>query len=217
MRACILLGLLCAGGAFGANSAVISEILKKSNVYKQVVEDRQVIAHARFQKETSGRSFEVYASTLAGASPEYAMKILTQYDLYHRLVPLVEESQVGKDGLLELRGGAMGLTLHSFLKLKAVSDTRIEFSIVRGHFEGMKGFAQVEPYNERASLLYLTGKVDISDGSFFKEFLLQRAAEFALTLTGEKMRTYIQDSQKDRSDTHDPKVPQPRSSLHGSN
>lgn len=196
---------------------MISEVLKKANIYSQVVADRQVVAHARFGKEAKGRNFEVYASALAGASPGYAMKILTQYDLYHKLVPLVEESKVGKDGLLELKGGAMGLRLHSFLKLQAVSESRIEFSIVRGHFEGMKGFAQVENHNERSSLLYLTGKVDIGEGSFMKEFLLQRAAEFALTLTGEKMRTYIQDSQRERSNTHDPKVPQPRSSLHGSN
>ena len=199
----------------------IASLLKKETL-KRVLEDREVMTHAELTSEDDARDpdlkrYQYYAAMSVNASPTQTRRVLTQYDLYEKMIPYVSKSRyVAQDHALLLEGGIWNFKMGSLLKIEERGEGAIGFRIVEGHFTGMTGDILFEPSGERSTLVLLRGE---SHGRRWPpRLILERGAEIVFGYTGRRMRSFIE-AEKDSpiptpagGSSNDHEVPQPRNS-----
>ena len=186
--------------------------LLKPAVYDRVVKDREVMTHAKID----GPSYSYYAAMLVRSPVDQTRSVLTNYELYSKLISYVETTRYNPEThILEMRGSFMGWGLHSWILFEEKSDGWIHFKIVSGHFTGMTGDMYFEPYGavgaDKSSLVYMGGALTQSDWPPIPKFILEWGAEIVFGITGNRMRSYIESTKV--STPNDQNLPQPRRRL----
>jgi hypothetical protein len=208
-----------------SSSAVKPEIrsLLKPAVYERVMKDRQIMTHASLDelpKPSSSKKYSYYACMLVHASVQKTHRILTDYQLYSKLIPYIDRAKYDpKTHLLDIQGGVLGWVLHSWVKFEERGDSAIHYSIVQGHFQGLSGDIYFESRAEKGTLVYMAGEQVQKDWP--PKFILERGAEIVFGFTARRMRSYIESpdsgntdvgSKKDerqKNDSTNTAVPQP--------
>jgi hypothetical protein len=146
--------------------------LLRPELVKRVIDDREVAKHA--QLETGRYSF--YAAMLAHAGLERTRRVLTNYELYAKLVPFIETAKYSPiEQTLEIYGGVLGFYLRSWVRFDERSDQWIHYRIVRGHFAGLEGDIFFENEGEKGTLVYFAGSQ--RGDKWPPAFVIERGAE----------------------------------------
>jgi ribosome-associated toxin RatA of RatAB toxin-antitoxin module len=183
-----LASLVLLASLAGAAEPPRIEALLKPAVYRKVEREREVAVHA----DLEGERYEIYAAMLVRASPRRTREILTDYRVYARLIPYVDEARFDeKTRRLELRGGIWKYRLSSTLQFTEHSDRWIAFEVVEGHFRGMRGAFHFEPRDERGTLVYMRG--DHRQAQWPPAMIVEQGAEIVFGFTAKRMRSYIED------------------------
>lgn len=156
-------------------------------VMTSVTQDREVYAKAKLD----GKKYDFHTAMQVSASLERTKKILTDYPLYKKLVPLVDRSDYSPaTKLLWLEGGVLGYLLSSKILMTDLRLEAMRFEIKEGHFQGLKGEIHLEKLKDRGTLVFMTGWIE--GGEFPPKYVIEHGAAFALTYAGRKMRAYIE-------------------------
>lgn len=213
----ILLSFIVSKPEAFAEKSHISSLLKDT-VLKRIVENREVMSHAVLHDpdpkpgSNQDRRYEYYASMLIRATPKHTQKVLTQYELYEKFVPFVDQARFdSKKNLLELAGGIWNFKLRSFIQFKEVGKTAIHFRIVKGSFQGMTGKVLFEPWGERDTLVYLGGEQVGKEWP--PQFILEKGAEVVFSITGKKMRSLVEEKKVGETQPGNSGLPQPQKSF----
>jgi hypothetical protein len=170
------------------------------------------------------RDYSFYAAMLVDASLAKTHRILTDYSLYAKMIPYINQAQYdAKTHLLTLTGGIWRFQLHSVLRFEERGERSIHYVIVSGHFPGLSGDILFEPATgpsgEIMTLVMMRG--DQKHWAFPPRLIIEQGAQIVFEFTAGRMRSYIQEiSSKDlskespkESGDEKSKVPQPRSHL----
>jgi len=207
--------------------------LLKPKVYDRVLKDRDVMTHASLDDvpgpfgsplNSAGKSpaknaappreYSFYAAMLVHASFQQTRDVLTNYELYSKLIPYVSETKYNeKTHILEIQGGILGWVLHSWVRFDERSPSPnysvIHFQMVAGHFIGMAGDIIFESRGEQGTLVYMDGH-QIQE-NWPPQFVMERGAEIVFGFTANRMRSYIE-SKPAEGQNHGG-FPQPRRHL----
>ena len=171
------------------------ESLIKAKVYKEVVEDRDVISSASLDSvpgEEELKHYHFYAVMLVRASVKQTQDTLTNYPQYAKVIPYVDQSDYDpKTQRLKIQGGIFKYVMSSTVQFENRSDRWIHYSIVQGHFTGMEGDIFFETSDAKGTLVYLRGGV--SGTGFPPAFIIEKGAEIVLGFAGKRLRNLIQD------------------------
>ena len=202
----------------------------KPEISRKVLEDRLIETHASLDKIDGGerKRYSFHAVMAVHAPIERTHRILTDYSLYSKMIPYIDEADYSPaTHLMKLRGGIWAFRLASQLRFSERSDRWIHFDIIGGHFTGLAGDIFFESAGEKGTLVYMKGE---QQGSGFPPaFVIERGAEIVFSFTARKMRSYIE-SQSEAPQEHkqdwrgqpeppptggkiDGEVPKPRSHL----
>jgi len=205
--------------------------LLKPKIYDRVLKDRDVMTHASLddvpgpfgasgshKNAAPPQEYSFYAAMLVDSSFDQTRAILTNYELYAKLIPYVSQAKYDKQThLLEIQGGILGWTLHSWVRFSERSPSWIHFQMVAGHFTGMSGDILFESRGEQGTLVYMDGH-QIQE-NWPPKFVLERGAEIVFGFTANRMRSYIETEaragSKDgtKEGQNNGGVPQPRKHL----
>jgi hypothetical protein len=174
------------------STPTIQSLLKPA-VYEQVMKSRDVMTHAKID----GPSYSFYAAMKVQASVERTRAVLTNYELYSKLISYVKKTAYDPSTqTLEIVGSFMGWTMHSWVKFEDRSPNWIHYTFVRGHFAGMSGDMYFEsfmpPRGSAGSLVYLAGGLSQSKWPPIPKMILEWGAEIVFGFTGGHMRSYIE-------------------------
>ncbi len=182
------------------------------------MKNREIMAHGKLETiRDELKHYRFYASMLVRSTHRRAREILTDYELYAKMIPYVQSAELDKKtNTLKLVGGIWKFVLQSTVVFEERSDNWIFFRIVDGHFKGMTGHVLFEPKGDQGTLVYLGG--DVKGTAWPPAFVIERGAEIVFGVTGRRMRSYIESNQEPKAreqgeSSNDPEVPQPRSRL----
>jgi hypothetical protein len=212
-------------GAAAAGQGQVSppsiQSLLKPEIYTRVIKDRSIQTSASlrdapppFKSPTKDYSF--YAVMLTRAGLTRTRQVLTDYQLYSKLIPYVDETQYNPSThLLELKGGIWKWKLSSTLRFEERGDRWIHFQIVGGHFTGMTGDIFFEPQtSSQDTLVYMRGN---QQGTRWPPaFILEQGAQIVFEFTAKRMRSYLEsqpENEKRSGRSQNDQIPQPRSHL----
>lgn len=193
----------------------IASLLKPA-VYQKVVQDKSIQSYASLDRVESSQSdpplkkYSFYAAMLTRTGLTRTRKVLTDYELYSKLIPYIDEAKYYPEThRLDLKGGIWKFKLTSVLRFEEIGDRWIRFRIVGGHFTGLVGDIFFESYEDKGTLVYMRGE---QEGYHWPPaFIIEKGAEIVFEFTARRMRSYIE---SEPGTTHDERqVPQPRSHL----
>jgi hypothetical protein len=203
------------------------ESLLKPEIYKRVVKERDIFTSADLKKideptKTDAadvkelKDYSFYAVMVTRAGLTRTRQVLTDYGLYSKLIPYVDEAHYDPaTHLLELKGGIWKWKLSSILRFEERSDRWIHYQIVGGHFTGMTGDIFFEPQTssrtENGTLVYMRGNQQ--GRSWPPAFILEQGAQIVFEFTAKRMRSYLESNSEIRSGRSHDETPQPRSHL----
>ena len=195
----------------------IAELIK-SSVYKKMMEDREVMVHARLEQAGTGKepakSYAFYTAMVVRADVEQVRRILTDYPLYAKVVPYVDRADYSPSTrILRLNGGIWKFRLDSQLRFEERGNRWLRYEIVGGHLIGLSGDILFESLGEKGTAVYFGGSLAGTDWP--PTLVMERGAEIVFGLTGNRMRSYIEAQKRavKGDDAHDSKIPQHRSRL----
>ena len=180
--------------------------LVKPSIYKEATSERSVMSHASLEdlpkvirgpkgEEYPLKRYSFYSTMLVNASLAETHKILTDYPLYPKLVPYIERADFNAlTKILTLQGGIWKYVMRSSVRFEEHGERWVHFTIVGGHFYGLEGNIFFERFNEKSTLVYLSG--EMTGTNWPPQFIIERGAEVGFTFTGRKMRSYIEDQHK---------------------
>lgn len=184
----------------------ISSLLKPK-VYEKMISDREVMTYA----DIDDKDYSFYASVLIRAGLAQTRKVLTDYEVYAKLIPYVEQARYSPETkTLEIQGGIWKFKLHSFVRFEEFGERWIRYRIVDGHFAGLSGDVFFESQGEKGTAVLFRG--NHKSESWPPAIVMERGAEVVFTFTGRRMRSYVE-SEKGKGKPDDKQVPQPRSRL----
>lgn len=192
-----------------------------------MLQEREILASATLEDSDEGREplrrYRFYSAMLVRASGAVTRRILTDYQLYAKMIPYVDKADYSPSSrILQLAGGVLGFKLSSSLRFEELSESWIRYRVVAGHFTGLSGDIVFEPQGERGTAVIMRG--ELLGSAWPPKFVLERGAEIVFGFTARRMRSYIE-SQKIDTERHgsppgspngnngDREVPQPRSHL----
>jgi hypothetical protein len=168
-------------------SPKITSLLKPA-VFDRVTKDREIMTHASLDDKT----YSYYASMVVRASMNQTRKVLTDYQLYSKLISYIDKAQYDPDRhVLEIVGGIMGYTLHSWLKFEERGDHWIHYTIIAGHFTGLSSDIIFEPLGQSDTLVYMGGTQ--TQPEWPPKLVMELGAEIVFGFTAKRMRSYIND------------------------
>jgi hypothetical protein len=208
--------------------------LLKPKIYDRVLKNRDIMTHASLDdvpgpfgalpspKEGATpqmhaappQEYSFYATMLVHASIDQTRAVLTNYELYSKLIPYVSKTKYNKQShILEIQGGILGWVLHSWVRFVERSPSWIHFQIVAGHFTGMAGDILFESRGEQGSLVYMDGHQ--IQQNWPPKFVLERGAEIVFGFTANRMRSYIETEASEglEKGQNNGGLPQPRKHL----
>lgn len=212
--------------------------LLKPTILKKVMDEREVMVHAALTDEPvspaplppfapqrgSGvsdstqsplKKYSFYAAMLVRAGLEKTRKILTDYQLYPKMISYVDLAQYSPPThILRVEGGIWKFRLASWVQFDEKSDRWIHFKVVGGHFRGLTGDLFFEPKGDAGTAVYFRGEQQ--GRSWPPQFVIERGAEIVFGFTARRMRSFIEASKSNsgaNDDSKDKEVPQPRNSL----
>ena len=204
--------------------------LVKASVYKQALENREVMTHAvledlpevpakpPFKVPVQPKKYSIYALMLVNARPIRTFQIMTNFSLYPKMISYIEKAELvdAKQNLVKILGGIWNFKLQSLVKFEEKNKNWIHYQVIGGHFAGLTGDMYFESMGENGTLVYLNGSV--TGVKWPPTFVIERGAEIVFGFTGKRMRTYIESSPGDskahaEQDAQHPNLPQPRSHL----
>ncbi|MFZ9596585.1 MAG: hypothetical protein ACO3A2_10970 [Bdellovibrionia bacterium] len=193
--------------------ASIAGLLKPA-VFKRVVEEREVMVHAALDSLQAAQAesfrssippsqevqrYSFYASMLVHATQERVYRELTDYRLYAKLIPFVDQAVYSESSkTLALKGGIWNFKLSSTIVFEEgagepqgeLKSRRIRFQIIRGHFQGLSGHFIFEKWGPGKTLVYLNGE---KQGAHWPpRWVIERGAEVVLGFTAQRMRSHIE-------------------------
>ncbi|MCM2322423.1 MAG: hypothetical protein NDJ90_04090 [Oligoflexia bacterium] len=193
-----LAGSLASAERLAAGAAVpsaeqphaIASVLKPA-VYRRMLEEREVMVHASLKE---GESYSYYAAMLVRAELAVTRRVLTDYQLYAKMIPYIERAAFdAKSGILAVEGGLWKFRLSSQVRFYEQGERWIRYEFVGGHFQGMTGEILFEPLGEKGTAVYMSG---FKKGEHWPpKFVIERGAEIVFEFTAKRMRSYIE-SQK---------------------
>lgn len=174
-----------------------------------MTQDREILANANLDHE----HYSYYAAMLVHADLERTRRILTDYQLYSKIVPYVDRTDYSPiTRILDVQGGIWKFRLRSWVRFEERGDRWIHYRIVGGHFHGLEGNMYFESAGEKGTLVYFNGDQDGKEWP--PKFVIERGAEIVFGFTARRMRNYLEsneDKKDDRKNGQD--LPQPRSHL----
>ena len=223
--ACLVMASSLAFQAWAAPNPQAPSIasLLKPRHYNDILQKREVLAVAAFKDPPppgervakEQRYYQFYAAMLVRADFDLSRRMLADPAIYKRVVPFVSQADFdARTGILKIAGGVLGYRLKSHLRFRQRSPGWVSFQVVAGHFLGLKGNLYFEDRGEKGTLVYFGGR-HISR-QFPPAFVMTRGGEIALSISGRKMRGYVEgQSRKTGSQRKqdDSQIPQPRSYL----
>jgi hypothetical protein len=221
----ILEPVLGSANATSHEAAPSIQSLLKPKIYQRITQDREISTYANLKSiepSASSKEYSFYAAMQTRAGISRTRQVLTDYQLYSKLIPYVDEaSYQSATHLLILKGGIWKWKLYSILRFEEKSERWIHFQIVGGHFIGMKGDIFFEPVsgtqNSTGTLVYMRGS---QQGTQWPPaFILEQGAQIVFEFTAKRMRSYLESVQVDtpgnsRSGrSQNDEIPKPRSHL----
>jgi hypothetical protein len=206
--------------ASSSSSGPKIQSLLKPKIYDRVLKDREIMTHASLDSvdDTSRgqvakgqdlREYSYYATMLVHASVKKTHDTLTDYHLYAKLIPYVDTANYNaQTHVLEIEGGILGWTLHSWVHFEEVNDHWIRFQFVAGHFQGMTGDILFEPRDENGTLVYFGGHQILSQWP--PKLVMEKGAEIVFGFTAGRMRSYIESKSIIKESQENDGFPQPR-------
>jgi hypothetical protein len=185
----------------------------KQSILKKVINDRDVFSHARLENYNGVEKRYAYdALMIVRGNLKTVRRIMTDYKLYSKMIPYISRTDFFPESqVLQIEGGIWKYRLISSVLFTEKSEAWIQYSIIKGHFEGLKGDMVFESAGEKGTLVYIRGEQ--MGSQWPPAFIIERGAEIVFGFTGRRMRSYIesyQESQIQGERSHDPKVPKPR-------
>jgi hypothetical protein len=202
------------------NPPAIQSLLKPE-IFQRVLKDREITAYANLKSipDSQSKEYSFYAVMQTRAGMARTRQVLTDYQLYSKLIPYVDEATYQPSShLLTLQGGIWKWKLHSILRFEEKSDRWIHYQIVGGHFTGMTGDIFFEPDAGTSSgsaggtLVYMRGS---QQGSHWPPtFILEQGAKIVFEFTAKRMRSYLESNPINGSGrSQNDEIPKPRSHL----
>jgi hypothetical protein len=175
-----------------------------------MVGDRDVLTRAHLEDEPGGgEQYSYHAAMLVHAGLDRTRRILTDYQLYSKIIPYVDRTDFSPaTRILNVEGGIWKFRLHSLVRFEERGSRWVRYRIVGGHFTGLEGDIYFEPLGEKGTLVYFDGAQRAKD--FPPKFVIERGAEIVFGFTAKRMRSYVESNE---DATHEKDLPQPRSHL----
>lgn len=214
--------------AAGREAAPAIQSLLKPEIYQRIVKNREITTYANLKSVQTPtptqelKEYSFYAAMQTRAGMTKTRQVLTDYQLYSKLIPYVDEANYQPSThLLTLKGGIWKWKLHSILRFEEKSDRWIHYQIVGGHFTGMTGDIFFEPVpssqSDTGTIVYMRGS---QQGSQWPPaFILEQGAQIVFEFTAKRMRSYLESVQANPQDTQrsgrsqNDEIPKPRSHL----
>jgi hypothetical protein len=193
----------------------IQSILKPA-VYQKMINDREVMTHATIEDDL----YSFYATVLIRSSIRHTRSVLTDYQVYKKLIPYIDQVEYNPEKkILKLEGGIWKFRLQSTVQFTEKSDTWIQFRIIEGHLTGLAGDMFFEPQGEQGTVVYFSGRK--TGKEWPPKFVMEKGAEIVFSFTGRKMRSHVEEEkrksqspqQKENEKASPESTPQPKSNL----
>ena len=194
--------------------------LMKPALWKRMIEDKEIMANASLESISGAaknniKRYSFYSSMFVTSGITLARQCLTDYRVYAKLVPYVDQSSYSeKDRILKIEGGIWGFRLKSEILFEEKTDRWIHYQVIQGHFTGLTGDIYFESLAEKGTVIYLKGE-QLGE-NWPPQFVIERGAEIVFSFTAKRMRSYIESKKKvDNEVRHEQNegIPKPRSHL----
>lgn len=192
----------------------LNEILSPS-VFRRILNEREVMAQATLQSFNPPlKRYSFYSAMVVHASLAQTRSVLTNYELYAKMIPYVDRAEYhASSHLLHIEGGIWRFKLISNVQFEEKSDQWIRFRVVSGHFTGLTGEIFFESLGEKGTGVYFAGE-QVGE-NWPPALILERGAEIVFEFTAKKMRSVIESQRRaePQGAPNDQAIPQPRSHL----
>lgn len=169
----------------------------KPEVFQKVSRQREVHSYASLETIDDStkpplQRYRFYSAMSSSGTLRQAHRALTDFANFHRFLPFVSRTEYdAKARVLTLEGGVWDFAVRSKMRLTRITERWIEFEIFEGHFQGLRGELIAESRQPKGIFVLFRGEL-IGQGRFPPRFIMERAAEFVLDLSGKKMRNVIE-------------------------
>ncbi len=156
-----------------------------------MVEDRTIHVDADLKKT----NYSFYASMLVKAGASLTRQILTDYQLYEKMIPYVDKARFNSaTKVLDIEGGIWKFKLRSSVLFQERGENWVHYKIVQGHFEDLEGDIFFEDVPERGTAVYFRGAK--SGDHWPPAFVIETGAEIVFGFTAKRMRSYVEEQKK---------------------
>lgn len=202
----------------GEKAPRIADLLKPS-VKDRMLKEREAVVYASLgDADDSLKLYRFYAGMQVNAPLAATRKVLTDYELYARMIPYIDHAKYSPETrVLDIQGGVLGFVLKSQVRFQERGEGWIQYRIVGGHFQGLSGDILFEPAEARGTAVVMRGE---KLGTHWPpKFIIERGAEIVFGFTARRMRSYIESeshkapAQGGAKHGSPEEIPQPRSRL----
>jgi len=199
----ILAAAGCAALAAGADSppSRIEKLLKPQE-YTALVRNDDTLVTTALSKSPDPpflMTYQAAAAITTEAPVSTTRRILTNYEVYAKLIPFIDRVQLLDDpSQATLEGGIFGWKMTSLIQFQDKDPGWVHFVITRGSFAGMQGdfYFEQKPGRQDASLVYF--HVQHTAEKFPPRFIMEFGAGIILSLTASRMQDYVKEVSKER-------------------
>ena len=181
----VLIATALMAGVTAVNAAdppTIKSLLKPA-VFQKIIEDQEVMVNARLA-EVAGesgnstlRKYSYYGAMKVHASLKRTRAALTDYPLYGRIIPFVDQAEYNASTqTLKVGGGYLGFRLESTVRFSQKGERWLGYRIIGGHFEGLTGDMIFETLGEKGTLVLFRG--ELTGRQWPPRWIIERGAEF---------------------------------------
>lgn len=200
----VILGIFASATWIAAETQPRIVDLLKPNIYKKVLNDRDIQVHASLDPigDTGQKKYSIYAAMFVDSNLKHTRGVLTDYALYTQLIPYVDRADYdAASHILTIQGGIWRYILRSRVKFDERGDGWIHFTVIQGDFSGMQGDMYLESLEAGAkglgTLAYLHGEV--IGNKWPPALIVEKGAEIVFGFTSQHMRSYIESEKSGRS------------------
>lgn len=184
--------------------------LLKPREYVALVQDDETFITTELNKNPDPPFLEAYqagAAITTDTPVSITRRILTQYEIYEKLIPFIDHVRVLEDpSQVSLEGGIFGWKMISLIQFQDKDPGWVHFVITQGSFTGMQGdfYFEEKPGQKDASLVYF--HVQHTAQHFPPRFIMELGAKIILSFTASRMQEYIEEEVEEKMNNNEVKT-----------
>ena len=170
----------------------------RPDLQERVLRKQDILVSAKLNRVKDSDELKRYSFSVwmkVRALHETTLRTITRYDLYPKMISYIDRVDFdAASNSAWVEGGLWGFRLRSQIHFQERSKERVDFEVVNGHFKGMRGAFEFEPYGARETVVVCTGSLE--GRSWPPTLIMETGAEMVMSYVARRMKRFTE-AQKD--------------------